>query len=517
LDFLLKINELLSSWREKSDVCIHQLFEAAVRRTPDAVAVVYDNEQLTYQDLNAKANQVAHHLQRLAVKPDMMVGLFVERSLDMIVGLLGILKAGGAYVPINPAYPADRIAFMLEDAQVPVLLTQKELAKKMPELQARVVCLDTDWEIIAQESQTNPSSEVNSENLAYIIYTSGSTGKPKGVAIQHRSVINLLTGLEQAIFNHHQNSQLRVSVNGPLAFDTSVKQIIQLLHGHTLDIVPEALRFDGDALLSYLRRSKIDVFDCTPSQLRLLLSAGLLEESEPAPQYVLVGGEAIDESTWQALATAKHIHVFNVYGPTECTVDATVCDLRKADLKPVIGRPIANTQLYLLDQYLQPVPLGVPGELYIGGDGLARGYLNRADLTSQRFIPNPFKAGTRLYRTGDLVRYLPDGNIEYLGRTDDQVKIRGFRIELAEIEALLVQHSAVKESVVIAREDVPGDKRLVAYITQNQEQVLTAGELRSFLKTNLPDYMVPSAFVLLEALPLTPNGKIDRRGLPAPD
>ena len=517
-------HQLLGEWNQTQaeypfDKCIHQLFEAQVERTPEAVAVVFENQQLTYRELNAKANQLAHYLQSLGVGPEVLGGICVERSLQTMVGVLGILKAGGAYVPLDPAYPKDRLSHMLSDSQVPVLLTTERLVAGLPEQTAHVVRLDTNWGVISQMSKENPVSGVQASNLAYVIYTSGSTGKSKGVPIQHRSVLNLSTGLHQAIYAHYQDSQLRVSVNGSLSFDTSVKQIVQLLHGHTLEIVPEAIRFDGTALLSYLQRRKIDVFDCTPSQLRLLISAGLLAKLKPAPLAVLVGGEPIDESTWQALAQAENINFYNVYGPTECTVDATVCSVSIANLKPVIGHPITNTQIYILGRHLQPVPIGVPGEIYIGGDSLARGYLNRPELTMEKFIPNPFSSepGARLYKTGDLARYLPDGNIECIGRTDHQVKIRGFRIEIGEIEALVVQHPAVQEAVVVANEYSLGDKRLVAYVVSHQKQVLTNSELRSFLKQQLPDYMVPSAFVILEALPLTPNGKVDRRALRAPE
>ena len=335
--------------------------------------------------------------------------------------------------------------------------------------------------------------------------------------IQHSSVVNLAHGLHQAIYAHHQISPLRVSINGSLAFDTSVKQIIQLIYGHSLNIVPEKVRFDGHAMLSYLRQQKIDVLDCTPSQLRLLISVGLLD-SDNHPQSVLVGGEAIDESMWATLAKAQNINFYNVYGPTECTVDTTIC-LITANLKPVIGRPIANVQTYILDEYLQPVPVGVPGELHIGGAGLARGYLNCPELTNEKFISHPFHQTTesRLYKTGDLARYLPDGNIEYLGRIDNQVKIRGFRIELGEIEAVLSQHNYVETTCVTAREDSPGIKRLVAYIVPPKNVTPSTNQLRQFLKARLPDYMIPSAFVTLEALPLTPNGKLDHRALPEPN
>lgn len=524
LSMLTKVeqHQLLFAWNNTQadyplDKCIHQLFEEQVERTPDHIAVVFEGQQLNYRELNARANQLAHYLQKLGVGPDVLVGICVERSLEMIVGILGILKAGGGYLPLDPEYPTERLLYMLQDAQVRVLLTQKHLITGLPKHQSELVCLDTDWSFIPQAQKSNPCCEVQPENLAYAIYTSGSTGEPKGVMIQHSSVVNLAHGLHQAIYAHHQISPLRVSINGSLAFDTSVKQIIQLIYGHSLNIVPEKVRFDGHAMLSYLRQQKIDVLDCTPSQLRLLISVGLLD-SDNHPQSVLVGGEAIDESMWATLAKAQNINFYNVYGPTECTVDSTIC-LITANLKPVIGRPIANVETYILDEYLQPVPVGVPGELHIGGAGLARGYLNHPQLTSEKFIPHPFhqERESRLYKTGDLARYLPDGNIEYLGRIDNQVKIRGFRIELGEIEAVLSQHNYVETTCVISREDSPGIKRLVAYIVPPKNFTSSTSELRQFLKARLPDYMIPSAFVTIEALPLTPNGKLDHRALPEPN
>jgi amino acid adenylation domain-containing protein/non-ribosomal peptide synthase protein (TIGR01720 family) len=514
-------HQLLVEWNNTTeeypqDKCIHQLFEEQVERSPDTTAIVFEDKQLTYRELNQQANCLAHYLRTLGVGPEVLVGICVERSLEMVVGLLGIFKAGGAYVPLDPAYPKDRLSHMLLDSQVSVVLTSEKLAAQLPEHTARVVCLDTDWDVIEQMSEENPLSNVQAHNLAYVIYTSGSTGKPKGITIEHRSVLNLGTGLHQAIYVHYQDSQLRVSVNGSLSFDTSVKQIIQLLYGHTLEIVPEAIRFDGHALLSFLQKHKIDVFDCTPSQLGVLIAAGLLA-SKSAPKAVLFGGENIYESTWLALRQAENIDFYHVYGSTECTVDTTVCLVKMADSKPVIGRPITNTQIYILDRHLQPVGVGVAGELYIGGDSLARGYLNRPDLTNEKFIPNPFnnEPSSRLYKTGDKVRYLSDGNIEFLGRFDNQVKIRGFRIELGEIEASLTAHPEVREAVVIDSEDIPGNKRLVAYVVVCSQSEIK-NQLRNFLKQKLPDYMVPSAFVIMDVLPLSPNGKVDRRALPAP-
>jgi amino acid adenylation domain-containing protein len=514
-------HKILVEWNDTAadypkDKCIHQLFEEQVERTPYNVAVVFEDQKLTYRELNARANQLAHYLQKLGVGPEVLVGICVERSLEMILGLLGILKAGGAYVPLEPTYPQERLAQLVIDSGMPLLLTQEKLVVRLPENKPHLVCLDADWELIIQESEENPNSDVKGSNLSYVIYTSGTTGEPKGVMIEHKSVLNLAMALNKTVYKEQEKDQLNVSFNGSLAFDTSVKQIIQLLFGHTLEIIPEDLRFDGVALLFYLQHRQIDVFDCTPSQLGLLISAGLLD-SNIALQHVLVGGEPINESTWQTLIAAKNIHFYNVYGPTECTVDATVCAIGVSEVKPAIGRPIANIQVYILDSQLQLVPIGVAGELHIGGTGLARGYLNRRELTAEKFIPNPFsdESNAKLYKTGDLVRYLPDGNIEFLGRIDNQVKIRGFRIELGEVEAVLGQHPAVRECVVIAQSDDTENKRLVAYVVPSQGHIIAVDDLRRFLKQKLPNYMIPSLFVLLEVLPLTSNGKVDRKALSA--
>ena len=496
------------------DNCIHQLFEQQVEIVPDAIAVVFENQQLTYYELNQRANQLAYYLQSLGVRPDKLVGICVERSIEMIVGLLGILKAGGAYVPLDPDYPQERLSYMLADSGVDVLLTQQSLLESLSQNQAQKICLDTDWSAIAQQSEDNPNFEVKSENLAYVIYTSGSTGVPKGVAVEHHSVLNLREGLHRAIYAQIIDLKLRISLNGSCSFDTSVKQFVQLLDGHTLDILPATVRFDGDALLSYLKNHQIDVFDCTPSQLELLISAGLLS-GQDVPKYILVGGEAISPTLWQVLAQAKNINFYNVYGPTECTVDATLCPLLISNSQPVIGRPIANTQIYILDKNLQPSPIGVSGELYIGGDGLARGYHNSPELTQEKFIQNPFKNSSKLYKTGDLARYLPDGNIEFLGRIGNQVKIRGFRIELGEIETTLNAHPQIQQAVVVVKENISGNKCLAAYLIISNK--LTTAEIREFISSKVPEYMIPSNFIILDTLPLTPNGKIDKKALPEPD
>jgi amino acid adenylation domain-containing protein len=513
--------QLLVEWNDTKgdyakDQCIHELFETQVDKTPDAIAVVFEDQQLSYRELNTRANQLAHYLQKLGVGPGVLVGIYVERSIEMIIGLLGILKAGGAYVPLDPAYPKERLAFMLEDAQLRALLTQERFLSSIDH--QRIVCLDRDRQEIARESVRNPKSGLRAENLAYVLYTSGSTGKPKGVMIQHRSLVNLCTALNACVYAD-ESAPLRVSLNASIAFDSSVKQIVQLLNGHALYLVPDECRGDGQALLNFTSQHKLDVLECTPAQVRLLIEAGLIESSEHVARVMLVGGEAIDKSLWMALCRGQRTRVFNVYGPTECTVDSTLCQIQDRFETPAIGRPIANVQVYLLDNRMRTVPIGVPGEIHIGGHGLARGYLNRPELTAEKFIANPFSPdpASRLYRTGDLARYLADGNIEFLGRIDDQVKVRGYRIELGEIEAVLGQHPAIQQAVVLAREDSPGDKRLVAYTVAAAGSAPSANELRSFLQQKLPEFMVPSAFMFLESLPLTPNGKLDRKALPAPD
>ncbi|MEG4026392.1 amino acid adenylation domain-containing protein [Microcoleus sp. S13C4] len=611
-------HKLLVEWNQtqqdySQNLCIHQVFEKQVEQTSDAVAVIFKDQQLTYRELNAKANRLARHLQALGVKPETLVGICVERSLEMIVGLLGILKAGGAYVPIDPAYPSERITHMLNNSQLPVLLTQQKLVASLPEHQARVVCLDSDWQEISTLSELSPITDLTAENLAYVIYTSGSTGKPKGVKVAHRGLCNLATA-QINLFKVQPDS--RVLQFASISFDASISEIVMALcAGAALCLGTGEELQPGQPLLLLLQEQRITHATLVPSALAVLPTQEL-----PALETIVVAGEPCPPSLVTQWAGGRRF--FNAYGPTESTVCATVAQCFEGmDVLP-IGRPIDNAQIYILDRHKQPVPIGVSGELHIAGVGLAKGYLNRPELTQEKFIPNPFsnEPGSRLYKTGDLARYLPDGNIEFLGRIDNQVKIRGFRIELGEIEAVLAKHPNVRSVTVIDREDTPGNKRLVAYLVSNlipervpyhtecqlelngnaitihTQDISTGGvglvgmpaiergksvrvhmqlpgesesrwlsgtvvwsrppqagirfhltpseqaqieqsvdyqldtqdlwktlqrtvtrNLRDYLKQKLPDYMIPSAFVLMKALPLTPNGKIDRRALPAPD
>ncbi|HEY0737636.1 MAG TPA: amino acid adenylation domain-containing protein, partial [Herpetosiphonaceae bacterium] len=529
--------QLLVDWNAtKTDLppaqCAHQLFAAQALRTPDAIALVMDDHQVTYQTLDARANQLAHHLRSLGVGPEVRVGLCVERSLDLIVGLLGIMKAGGAYVPLDPAYPQERLAFMLADSQVPLVLTQEHLLAGLPASQARYVCFDQIEEQIAQEPATPPADMLYADNLAYVIYTSGSTGRPKGVLVTHRGLGNLVAAQVRA-FDIRPDS--RVLQFASISFDASVSEVLTaLLTGATLVLATRDDLLPGTALLRLLREQAISVVTLPPSAL-----AVLTDEAVPALRTLVVAGESCSPALAERWAAGRRF--VNAYGPTEATVCATVAEAYTGGQHLTIGHPISNTQIYLLDQHLQPAPIGVPGEIYIAGVSLARGYLSRPDLTAERFIPSPFAdmPGARLYRSGDWARYRADGNLEFLGRRDDQVKLRGFRIELGEVEAVLEQHAAVREAVVVVREDAPGDQRLVAYVvaenleprTQNLEPntsqagslldskflVLSSAELRQHLGSRLPSYMVPSTIVILEALPLTAHGKVDRRALPAPE
>jgi len=498
--------------------CLHQLFEQQVERTPDALAAVFQDQRLTFAELNRRANQLARHLQTQGVGPETPVGLCVLSSLEMLVGVLGILKAGGAYLPLDPRNPHQRLNQVLKDAGVSVVLTQEHLSTGRFEAATQLIRLDTDWETIAAESVENPGSPPAADNLAYIIYTSGSTGQPAGVMIQHLSVVNLAAALQEEIYAG-LGSALKVGLSAPLAFDASVKQLLQLCSGHALYLLPEELRLDAVRALAYLDEQALDVLDCTPAQLKLLLAAGLNKYARSGPRMMLVGGEALDESLWSRLAEDQRTRFYNVYGPTECTVDATWVPVTSPPERPTIGRPIPNTEVYILDKDLEPVGIDLTGELYIGGSGVARGYLNWPERTAERFVPDGLsgKAGARLYRTGDLGRYSRDGSINFIGRNDSQVKVRGHRIETGEIEAVLRQHEKVREAVVMVREGPSADVRLVGYVVAEGSEPVEVGELRQLLNEQLPDYMSPSFLVVIDELPLTRNGKIDRRALPAPE
>ena len=468
--------QLIVDWNEthlpyRDEASIHELFAEQVERTPDATAVAFESEQLTFRELNERANQLAHHLRRLGAGPDQLIGLYLPRSVELITALVAIWKAGAAYVPFDPMLPPQRLAFMLADTEASIVITQQSLRDNLLDYAGACVCIDTDAGAIALESSSNPDSNTQPENLAYVIYTSGSTGRPKGVMVQHRSVVNLANALHNSVYAG-QNAPLRVSVNAPLVFDASVKQLIQVVYGHTLDLIPEEVRIDGSELMKFISGRRINVLDCTPSQLKLLLAGDSFAAAQTDLKLMLVGGEEVDQKTWETLGSQTGLQCYNVYGPTECTVDATVIRIGDSS-SPTIGKPIGNIKTYILDQGQRLAPISVAGELHIGGAGTARGYLRRPDLTAERFIPDAYSnvPGARVYRTGDRTRRMPDGNIEFLGRFDHQVKIRGYRTELGEIENVLAAHEAVREAVVMAREDEPDAVRLVAYVVPHRRHL----------------------------------------------
>lgn len=529
--------KLLIEWNDTQqeypkDKTIHQLFEEQVTKTPDNIAVIFGDQQLTYQDLNAKANQLAHHLKERGIKPEMLVAIACERSFEMIIGILGILKAGGAYVPIDLSYPQGRIQFMLEDTQAQLLVTQQDVLERLPRIEAEVFFLDKEKEKLINYPITNPPCTIKSHHLSYVIYTSGTTGRPKAVMIEHKSVCARLTFWQTS--DPLQDGDVFLQ-QAPISFDASVEELFWPLSYGLSVVLAYSSRYAhiGD-LATLISTHKITYLQCTPSLLKMFLEQ-LYVEKLRSLRKVFLSGEALShelkEDFFRKLPKAE---LKNIYGITETTVDTMIFTCNPSE-KPYIsqfvpiGQPISNTQAYILDTSLNPVPVGTIGELYVGGDGLARGYLNQPELTAERFIGNPFQSeaekaqgkNSRLYKTGDLCRRLEDGNIEYIGRMDDQVKIRGIRIELGEIEAALLQHAQVKEAVVIVREDIHGDQRLVGYLVLQKDadkdkRTVEASVFRTHLQTILPDYMVPSAFVTLDVIPLTANGKVDRKGLPAP-
>jgi amino acid adenylation domain-containing protein/non-ribosomal peptide synthase protein (TIGR01720 family) len=500
---------------------VHELFEQQAAQRPDDIAIIYETERLTYRDLNARANQLAHYLLKLGVGPDVIVGLCLDRSVDLIVGLLGILKAGGAYLPLDPGLPQGRLYMILEEAGARVLVTMSKLAEVSRDQVDRVVCLDADSRLIANESPDSSLNAVYDQNLAYVIFTSGSTGRPKGVAVEHRQLVNYVDAIWEKLDLPAGSSFATVSTIAADLGNTAV--FPSLCKGGTLHLIAEERATDPDALAEYVSRNEIDCLKIVPTHMSALLSASNPAGVLPRRRLVL-GGEACPRSLVEKIRTlSPECIVLNHYGPTEATIGAISNRLSGEDDAPMsdtvpLGRPLANVRTYILDQRLRPAPIGAPGELHIGGAGLARGYINRADATAEKFIPNPFSNdGERLYKTGDLACYLDDGKIEFLGRTDDQVKIHGYRIEPGEIEIALRNHELVTESVIVAREDNHGDRRLVAYVVARRREKLSAGDLRAFLNSRLPEYMTPSTFVFLDRLPLTLNGKVDRKALPAPE
>ena len=494
-------------------LCLHQLFEEQAARTPESVALVFEDEEVSYHELNLRAEALAHHLRSLGVRPEVRVGILVERSVEMVVAVLGILKAGGAYVPLDPEYPAERLRFMLEDAEVSVLITQRRLVRSVTEHGARVCYLDDEAEgsVWQKPEEELAREEATAENLAYVIYTSGSTGTPKGVAIAHRSIVNFLLSMCRT---PGLSASDRLAAVATLAFDISILDLfLPLTVGGRVEVLSREIASDGHLLAARLAAGAASVLQATPATWRLLLSSGW----SGSPQLkALCGGERLAEELAEEMI-ANTGEVWNMYGPTETTVWSSVSQVKAGQVS--LGGPIANMRFYVLDREMELVPVGVSGELYIGGEGVARGYLGRADLTADRFVPDPYgtQRGARLYRTGDVVRRVGEGNLAYIGRADYQVKVRGHRVELGEIEAALREHATIRDVCVLLREDVPGDQRLVAYVVTEEQQSPTVSELRAFLQERLPDYMLPAVFMMLEALPISPNGKVDRRALPVPE
>lgn len=511
-------NQILVDWNQ-TDVnypktqCYHQVFAEQVQRTPEAAAVICGDAKLSYKELNSRANQVARYLRRLGAGPGNVVGIYVDRTLDMAVGLLGILKAGSAYTPLDPSFPKDRIEYMLEDCNAGLLLTQNDLSDNIKDFAGVKVAIDADWHKIAEEDADDFVIQANPENLAYIIYTSGSTGKPKGVQISHRALNNFLYSMMKAPGATPKDTILSVTT---MSFDIfGLELFMPLLNGGRVVIAEREDTLDGARLVELLDKHGVTIMQATPSTWRLMLEAGWKGKKG---LKILCGGEAFPKDLIDPLL-ARCDELWNMYGPTETTIWSTIFRIESSKTPILVGLPIGNTQTYILDQNLHPLPVGLVGELHIGGDGLSHGYLNRPDLTAEKFIPNPFSddPAALMYKTGDLARYRSDGMIECLGRVDHQVKLRGFRIELGEIEARIKDVESVKNSVVIIREDHPGEKRLVAYYVVRENQKVSITDLTGYLRTKLPEYMVPQQFVSLDKIPLTPNGKVDRKALPKPE
>jgi amino acid adenylation domain-containing protein len=496
-----------------SDKCVHQLFEEQARRSPNAIAVTSGDMSISYDDLDRRANQLAHHLIGLGLGPEGIAAICIERSVDMVVGLLGILKSGAAYLPLDRTYPDERLSYMLEDSGATVLVTQSAYLDHLPGTCASTVVLDGDAEAITAKNDAPPASRVSPENLAYVIYTSGSTGKPKGVQIEHRNVVNFLSSMQKRPGMSADDVLLAVTT---LSFDIAVLEIyLPLITGARTVIASHDVAVDGNRMRKLMTDEQVTVMQATPVTWRLLIDAGWRGDKS---FKVLCGGEAMPRDIAQGLVQRAG-NVWNMYGPTETTVWSTCFPVSDGNGPLLIGRPIGNTGVYILDKYMRAVPVGRTGELYIGGDGVARGYLDRPELTNEKFVASPFDndVSARLYATGDEARYLPDGNIEYLNRLDNQVKVRGNRIELGEIEAAVAACSEIRHAVVIVREDAPGDRRIAAYFVSEADHPIAGNDIRNRLRESLPPYMIPQYFIELDSLPLTPNGKVDRKALPAPD
>jgi amino acid adenylation domain-containing protein len=515
--------QVLYEWNDTRadfpNLCAHELFEQQVARDPDAVALIGGGKSLTYRELNRRSNQVAHYLRKRGVGPDVLVGVCLRRSPEMVVALLGVWKSGGAYVPLDSSYPEDRLEFMVSDAAVQVLLTEESCRRLFNSMDEKTVCLDSDWPAIALEADGNLDCDAKPANLAYVMYTSGSTGKPKGAMILHRGLVNYLCW---AIKEYGLQAHGSVPVHSSISFDLTVTSLYPaLMSGGQVELLAEDV--GAQNLLAALRRAKQrDLVKITPAHLEALGLQLSSEEVKGMTRTFVIGGEnLLAESLRLWREFAPDTRLINEYGPTETVVGCCIYEVNAED--PLngsvpIGRPIANAQLYILNESLEPVPPGVMGELYIAGAGVGRGYLNRPELTRERFLPDPFSADSeaRMYKSGDLARYREDGVIEYLGRADNQVKVRGYRIELGEIESVLASCPAVQSCVVLAREDMPGDKQLIGYLVPRSGASPTIEELQVFLRDRLPDYMVPAKFVYLDSFPLTHNGKVDRKALPAP-
>ncbi|HEY4385096.1 MAG TPA: amino acid adenylation domain-containing protein, partial [Ktedonobacteraceae bacterium] len=489
------------------EIGLSQMFEIQAQRSPKATALVFEQKQLSYRELNQRANQLAHLLKESGVGPERCVGLAVEPSFEMIIGFLGILKAGGVYVPLDPGYPKERLRFMFADAQIALLLTQQHLMHQLPKADLPTLCLDSVEERIAGYSSENLERETTQENLAYIIYTSGSTGQPKGTMVTHRGLYNLALAQSRAF---QINAKSRVLQFASINFDASISEFaMAFISGATLYLAPRDVLAEP---LDLLRQQAITKVTLPPAML-----AVLPENDLPALKTIVSAGEACTTELVARWAPGRHF--FNAYGPTEITVCSTIAECYPDGKQPGIGRPIANNQVYVLDRFMQPVPVGTVGELYLGGIGIARGYLGQPTLSAERFVPDPFskEAGARLYRTGDLGRYTADGSLYCLGRSDQQIKLHGFRIELGEIEAQLNLHPGVLQAIVSIREDHPGIKRLVAYVVSEKQEKLTGDDLKHYLQERVPHYMIPALIIQLDALPYLPNGKVDRKALPAPD